>query len=448
VACLQCRKLTHLPKESSSERDVIAERVFLDDAPKQPSDRPTQSLDVINTLRETRQVEDAILEDIIAGLECFQSMSKQRNASNLGVRSNPCLIATTAKPGTLELEDFTTNGVQGTLRCPFAKLRDGSPLTDGNRDVPNMASNDVCGHEFDPITAEFNRDKVSDTGSSPRLLVPRCPIRYLDQHSPEEVLQYLENHKHDIPRSHEICVRRFRGDFEKARQIDAKYGGPANMIQGLGEKHKPFLPDRVPDGESPTTSDQRVEEWAKDVGSMTEPVVNVAVEEERPDDPSNRSGYFERPLREIRVGESPGRPWGIPIPISHRDHQNAEVPVSSNSSPGLIESTESNAASSNGVTRLQDSSATSARSVRNGPYAQGAAHTGHHVLETKTPLAKSPHAQGAHQIDGATTTSPEAIGRMLSSPTKMVFNGPVFIGYSAEHAVSLIQKLGGVGTTT
>ncbi|KAK3060873.1 hypothetical protein LTR53_019968, partial [Teratosphaeriaceae sp. CCFEE 6253] len=30
-----------------------------------------------------------------------------------------------------------------------------------------------------------------------------CPIRFMDQHSPEEVATYFEKHKHELPRSHE-----------------------------------------------------------------------------------------------------------------------------------------------------------------------------------------------------------------------------------------------------
>jgi len=61
----------------------------------------------------------------------------------------------------------------------------------------------------------------------------------MDQHSPEEIAKYFENHKHEIPRSHAICVNRFQRNGESMRQIDEKYGNLVNMIQGLGQKHKP-----------------------------------------------------------------------------------------------------------------------------------------------------------------------------------------------------------------
>ena len=53
-----------------------------------------------------------------------------------------------------------------------------------------------------------------------------CPIRFLDQHSPEEVATYFEKHKHELPRSHEVCVRRYQKNEEQIRKLDAKYGSP------------------------------------------------------------------------------------------------------------------------------------------------------------------------------------------------------------------------------
>jgi len=42
---------------------------------------------------------------------------------------------------------------------------------------------------------------------------------------------------------------------------------------------------------------------------------------------SGRTGRFERSLREIRVGESPSRPWGIPVHPSRVSSQSPPQPV-------------------------------------------------------------------------------------------------------------------------
>ena len=68
------------------------------------------------------------------------------------------------------------------------------------------------------------------------------------------------------------------------------------MIQGLGVKHKPLLP---------SDDHERVEHW-------TETLL------------PERDGHFERPLKEVRVGESPSRPWGISLPL---DHPTGELPA-------------------------------------------------------------------------------------------------------------------------
>ncbi|CRK12934.1 hypothetical protein BN1723_017316, partial [Verticillium longisporum] len=70
----------------------------------------------------------------------------------------------------------------------------------------------------------------------------KCPIRYLDQHSPEEIAHYVETHKHELPRSHEVCVRRYQRSEDQIRKLDAKYGNLVSMVQCLSTLHKPMLP--------------------------------------------------------------------------------------------------------------------------------------------------------------------------------------------------------------
>lgn len=158
--------------------------------------------------------------------------------------------------------------------------------------------------------------------------ISKCPIRMLDERSPEEVAQFFEDHKHEIPRSHEVCVRRYQRNAQSIRQLDAKYGDLANMIQGLGMKHQPLLPSKEEaegnyeedeEDEDETAMDsksiRKVEHWANNVNSGSDGGNNnnptgspnyLETEDKR--------GNFDRSFKEIRVGESPSRPWGISVP--------------------------------------------------------------------------------------------------------------------------------------
>ncbi|KIW44552.1 uncharacterized protein PV06_03012 [Exophiala oligosperma] len=285
--------------------------------------------------------------------------------------------------------DFTTPGVQGNLGCPFAKMSNGisHPL--------NL--------EEDPIAAEFHQDENSTR--SPNDQRPgQCPIRFLDQHSPEEVAKYFENHKHEIPRSHEICVRRYQANETSARQLDAKYGSLVNMIQGLGVKHKAYLPERDRIEERDKASSNNVEKWAETVSNDAAPVTmdTSAADEER------RVSHFERPLREVRVGESPSRPWGISVPA------NKEVP------PSALQSED-------GVAHLKIDPEDSRASP-----------------PTKPSRCPVDHGQAQQAERPAPKSEPDLV-KDPDSRTQIIFNGPVFFGYSADQVAALLQQtnLGG-----
>ena len=145
----------------------------------------------------------------------------------------------------------------------------------------------------------------------------RCPIRFLDQQNPKEIATFFEEHKHELPRSHEICIKRFQDNAEGARNLDAKYGDLVNMIYGLGVKHKPLLPEDPEEKQDMEEqqereacgqvkhSETRISEWANAL---------PATEERPPEDgkAEDRISHFDRPLKDVRVGESPSRPWGEP----------------------------------------------------------------------------------------------------------------------------------------
>ncbi|KAI9654417.1 MAG: hypothetical protein M1831_005383 [Alyxoria varia] len=139
----------------------------------------------------------------------------------------------------------------------------------------------------------------------------RCPIRFLNQQNPKEIAAFFEEHKHELPRSHELCIKRFQDNAEGVRSLDAKYGDLVNMIYGLGLKHKPLLPEHPEEKQDQEargrveSPENRISKWANTLQASEEyPTEDGRAEE--------RVSHFDRPLKDIRVGESPSRPWGEP----------------------------------------------------------------------------------------------------------------------------------------
>ena len=191
--------------------------------------------------------------------------------------------------------------------------------------APDMEDN-TPHHSADPICAALYAEThvsapPSATGSN------KCPIRFLDQHSPEEIAAYFETHKHEIPRSHEVCVKRYQRSESDVRKLDAKYGSNiVNMLQGLGMKHQPMLPPdqeerEYVDPEQEKKTKERVHTWAKAVSNdgidSLDPAEAAGGPAEGADD--ERESRFDRQMKEVRVGESPSRPWGISVPWNQPD---------------------------------------------------------------------------------------------------------------------------------
>ena len=254
-------------------------------------------------------------------------------------------------------EDFTVQGRPSSLECPFAQ------------------NSQLDGIE-DPIAAEFHADNLSAQSLDAARACGRCPIRFLDRHSPEEVAQYFENHKHELPRSHEICVKRYQQNDASIRQLDEKYGNIVSMIQGLGNKHKAYLPEGergIEDGGSTAA----VENWVQEVDEHGD---ETDVDEEP------RVTRFDKPLRDVRVGESPTRPWGLSAPVGPMAQEQYRQPSAQNS-----------------------------------------------VAAERPVAAEAPSFHGG--VDGAPQFSTE----VQKLPGQVIINGPVFIGYSAEDAGKLMS---------
>jgi hypothetical protein len=272
--------------------------------------------------------------------------------------------------------------------------------------------------------------------------VPRCPIRFLDQQSPEEVAKYFEVHRHEIPRSHEACVKRWQTNQESIRQLDEKYGNLVNMLQGLGAKHKPLLPSE-PGQAGERESAEKIEKWAEDCTGDPAPG-SLAAEQ-----PSEvRSGHFERPLREIRVGESPSRPWGISVPQADGlAPSTASVEAGRGTEHEIARSTEP---ASSPSCPLPDALAPADGAERPPPVARRPPADA--VSEASKPSA-APSGPifdaGLRAIDREHDRVPARpqpsaeLGDVGNDPqpARMVFTGPVFFGYSADEASKLLKQL-------
>jgi len=215
------------------------------------------------------------------------------------------------------------------------------------------------------------------------------------------------------------------------------------MIQGLGQKHQPMLPTKAEDDSMVVeeASNERVENWAKAVSAdgvghdEEEPVV--------PEDDEDRESRFDRPLKEIRVGESPSRPWGISVPIL--DPPEGQRPVSPPPAPVPVEH--------------------APKQPGKCPFGHGQQEKVEADLATRQPEEKVrdkcpyPHAQKArdHYVDPPLQPEPA----IQTQPTfiqpapgeiprisggvvpQMIFTGPVFIGYPMEQAIAFMQQYKG-----
>jgi len=274
----------------------------------------------------------------------------------------------------------------------------------------------------------------------------------MDQHDPEEVAKYFEKHKHELPRSHEVCITRFQSNTESIEQLDRKYGNLVNMIQGLGQKHQAWLPEEPedaieeePEGEpdvaTDVKADAKVQKWAKAVSASlqdgTPPLQEEEQEEQGIDD--TRLSQFDRPLKEVRVGESPSRPWGISIPAKYT---NAESSSSVGSAP----------------TASPQLPLQSGQPVGDTPQRTGKCPFDHRAMMGKMPaqpdlvsatqpLPQSEHGEvppppPKHQSHAQTQTQ-KTNDYGAPSPNvvpQMVFNGPVFLGYPPDQLATLLQN--------
>ncbi|KAI1780004.1 hypothetical protein F4818DRAFT_161811 [Hypoxylon cercidicola] len=371
------------------------------------------------------------------GRRVASSLTATSKSSRSSRDSFPPTTMTTTLSTILE-QDFTVEGRKGNLDCPFQPNME--EKRESSHSQPGTAPHDTQ----DPLCAAMYDDPASQPAAS------KCPIRYMDQHSPEEIAQYLETHKHELPRSHEVCVLRYQKNEEHIRKLDAKYGNLASMVEGLSRIHQPMLPeqDTRPQSEVEKTSHDRVETWAQTVsGTPTDDPEHTALEHNEED--LDRQSHFNRQLKEVRVGESPSRPWGISVPIFDTpDGDGSDRPESPPPAPVHIPSSlppQTTPAKTGKCpfdhTKMAQMMNGSSPAVRQGDKSS--------IRHGDIPASSQPSIPVLEAHATSIPPQPTFINPTeLEQPKQdqkpqMLFTGPVFIGYPIEDAIRFMQSFQG-----
>ncbi|KAI2629720.1 hypothetical protein GGR54DRAFT_586221 [Hypoxylon sp. NC1633] len=373
------------------------------------------------------------------GRRVASSLTATSKSSRSSRDSFPPTTMTTLS--TILEQDFTVEGKKGNLNCPFSQPNAGEKQDDTRNSMQGTAPYD----SQDPICAAMYDDPSSQPAAS------KCPIRYMDQHSPEEIAHYLETHKHELPRSHEVCVRRYQKNEEHIKKLDAKYGNLASMVEGLSKIHQPMLPeqDTRPQSEVERGSNDRVEDWAQTVtASATDDPDRASFEG---DDDLDRQSHFDRTLKEVRVGESPSRPWGISVPIfdTQAGGDGLGRPESPPPAPVRVPSSlspDATPAKKAGRCPFDHTRLTQMR-IGSTPVKQedkSSLRLGDIPASTQHSVAAPVPPQEAGNTRQPTFISAAEVERpKQDQKPQMLFTGPVFIGYPIEDAIRFMQSFQG-----
>ncbi|EUC37528.1 hypothetical protein COCCADRAFT_1583 [Bipolaris zeicola 26-R-13] len=439
---------------------------FLQELERVGDEQPHMHVNLVEQLANSDDVERKSRALVIQKAEeAAVQLRAPENTTSVKIWSGPSAdvptpqLETQSNRATSPLEkDFTVAGTPSKLACPFASGSGrGSPLATPRSSTSRLSLRGRRSKRpsfADPIRAEICSNKpasltasVAASGSA-----AVCPIRFLDQHNPEEVAEYFEKHKHELPRSHEVCITRFQRNQESIDQLDRKYGNLVNMIQGLGQKHQAWLPEDPDDAidEEPETepnhiadarADTKVHNWATAVSASLHD--GTPTPEELPEDHAmdeTRTAHFDRPLKEVRVGESPSRPWGISIPAKYTNAESSSsvgsVPTASPQFPLDTGRPVEDTPQSTGKCPFDH------RAMMN----QNQAHEQHQATQAAPPPSSPPPGVTNTQAPPAEPLPqrqpPEQNGE-TGGPRlipQMIFNGPVFLGYPPDQLAVLLQN--------
>jgi hypothetical protein len=477
--CAVQRLRPGLPKPSASTAEGVKiwSGPSADVVPAAKSNMPSIS--------ESPMEQDFTIEGMPSNLGCpFASMTGKKlssHAASVLSRYNPGSAG--GEPSSTPLSSVSR--VNGRESFNAHRSRRESQSQSHRASLADPIKAEICGlsdhaDEEAPTEAPVIAKSAVETHVQANAEQNVCPIRFLDQHSPEEVATYFENHKHDLPRSHEICVKRYQSNENQIKELDARYGNLVSMIQGLGVKHQPMLPAEPPEDEViedeaaglSSKDTEKVRNWANsvsppphttgaDAAAVQDGDGNLADDEGAESDAADeRQGRFARPLRDIRVGESPSRPWGIPVPVkylekiegnaSEKSSQPARIPSSSMPTPQPDRVVES---------ETEMEKAGKARcpfGFDQAPKPDVATKTKtkeEHSIQKETkpdfPAEKTTQRVTFIAPDAASATEQKAepATGVAKEQSRMVFTGPVFIGYSAEDAAKILRE-SGLGRTS
>ncbi|UNI14504.1 hypothetical protein JDV02_001125 [Purpureocillium takamizusanense] len=344
-------------------------------------------------------------------------------------------------------QDFTVQGKKGNLQCPFSKTAAGGSAEAASGEAPATGQQH---HDVDdPICMAMYEESASQpppsgTGAS------KCPIRFMDRHSPEEIAHYVETHKHELPRSHEVCLRRYQKSEDQMKKLDSKYGNIVSMIEGLSQLHQPMLPEEEQQQQQRRRSDvdrasnERVENWAHAVTATAAP----HVDEELVQVDADRQSHFDRPLKEVRVGESPSRPWGISVPIYEMSGPENDHPRSPPAAPVRIPSPlQPLQLPSKGVGKcpFDHIKLAALKELAAAAKSEEKAIPGPSAAD-----AESPFTTGRATTNSVPTPIPQpafinpaGLKENGGGVPQMVFTGPVFIGYPMNEALQFMNQFRG-----
>ena len=362
-------------------------------------------------------------------------------------------------------QDFTVAGTPSKLDCPFASMSNrrltshaasivsryrpgaSTPRSSVSRfngrasPLANLSTADFTKPETCAMTSP---DKIQDVEASVQGSTGVCPIRLLDQRPPEEVAAYFESHKHELPRSHEMCVKRYQSNEESIKQLDAKYGNIVSMIQGLGQKHVSMLPNTPGDGEGDMDDDHvsadKIRKWASSVDTSP-PQPSPEPNDENDAEGEDRQPRFDRPLNDIRLGESPSRPWGIQVPLDVHGHGSnaSSVPAVPHTPLDTEKPVRREAEPEKPRGKCPFGFDAVKEKVNVEPQAQEPATRPNVVSSTVPEPGTAPEPRLEPPLN-ATFLDPPPVGdypKKTNATPQMVFTGPVFIGYSLEDATKM-----------